>query len=41
MPVQKKCSKKNVFFKNKLYSTDFQNNFLDKEWVYIYNSINK
>ena len=29
------------FFKNKLYSTDFQNNFLDKEWVYIYNSINK
>ena len=29
------------FLKNKLYSTDFQNNFLDKEWVYIYNSINK
>ena len=29
------------FFKNKLYSTDFQNNFLDKEWVYIYNSISK
>lgn len=24
-----------------LYLTDFQNNFLDKEWVYIYNSINK
>ena len=30
-----------LFFKNKLYSTDFQNNFLDKEWVYIYNGINK
>ena len=29
------------FLKIKLYSTDFQYNFLDKEWVYIYNSINK